>query len=592
MYFDQKYEISKDDYLAKVTDIQFLRRMVVYALPYRLQLALAVVVMLLYAMTSVAQPYLFKVAIDQYILPGDGAGLYRIAMLYLGLLCAEFTLFYTQIWLLQSTGQKIIYDIRQAIFKHLQTMSVKFFDRNPVGRLVTRVTNDTEAIKDMYTDVLVHLCGDIFMLFGIMGIMLYLYWQLALLVFTVILIVLLVSTIYRSRARVALREIRAQLAQINATLQENISGIRVIQAFRTEFKKYREFDQINLRHYQANLKDLKVFAVFRPLIDLIHSAALTMILWYGGGAVLQSQIEVGTLFAFITYIDKFFSPIKDLTEKYNILQSALAAAERVFALLDQQPEIQDPSFPAKVNDIKGKIEFKNVWFAYDQEDWILKNVSFEIQPGETIAIVGSTGAGKTTIINLINRLYDIQQGQILIDDVDIRELAQADLRRMIGVVFQDVFLFTGTIEENIRLNDPEITDDQVRQAARQVHAELLINKLPQQYETKIQQRGATLSFGERQLLAFARTLAFNRPILVLDEATANIDSETEALIQKALEALIFQRTTIIIAHRLSTIQRAERILVMHKGRIHEQGTHQQLLAKQGMYYRLYQMQFQ
>jgi len=592
MYFNQKYEISKDDYLAKVTDTQFLRRMVVYASPYRFQLVLAVVVMLIYAMTNVAQPYLFKVAIDQYILPGDEHGLYRIAMLYLGLLCAEFALFYMQIWLLQSTGQNIIYDIRQAIFSHLQTMSIKFFDRNPVGRLVTRVTNDTEAIKDMYTDVLVHLCGDIFMLLGIMAIMLYLYWQLALLVFTVILIVLLVSAIYRSRARAALRELRAQLAQINATLQENISGIRVIQAFRTEYKKYREFDQINLRHYQANLKDLKAFAVFRPLIDLIHSAALTMILWYGGGEILQSRIEVGTLFAFVNYIDKFFAPIKDLTEKYNILQSALAAAERVFALLDQQPEIQDPSFPVRVSEIKGKIEFKNVWFAYDQEDWILKNISFVIQPGETVAIVGSTGAGKTTIINLINRLYDIQRGQILIDDIDIRALAQADLRRMMGVVFQDVFLFSGTIRENIRLNDLEITDEQVRQAARQVHAEPLINKLPQHYETNLQQRGATLSFGERQLLAFARTLAFNRPILVLDEATANIDSETEALIQKALEALIFKRTTIIIAHRLSTIQRAKRILVMHKGRLYEQGTHQQLLVKQGIYYRLYQMQYQ
>jgi ATP-binding cassette, subfamily B, multidrug efflux pump len=592
MFHNPQYDIGKEENLARITDIRFIRRMLAYAKPYRFFIILTVLIMLLSALANIAQPYLLKIAIDKYIILKDIKGLQSITLLYMLMLFAEFALFYIQMWLLQYTGQKIIFDIRQAIFGHLQKMSIRFFDLNPVGRLVTRVTNDTEAIKDMYTDVLVHFCGDIFLLLSIMGIMLFLHWRLALVVFTVIPFLFFVTWFYRRRAREAFREIRTKLAQINAALQENIAGIRVIQAFNNEGKKYHDFEQINHSHYLAGLKELKTFAVFRPFIDLIYSATIALILWYGGGAVIQHSIEIGTLFAFVNYTEKFFWPIKDLAEKYNILQSALAGAERVFGLMDEQCEPQDTQSPMTLPVIQGKIEFNNVWFAYNEPEWILKDVSFTIEPGNTVALVGPTGAGKTTIINLINRMYEIQKGKILIDGIDIRRIQQADLRSLIGVVFQETFLFTGTIADNIRLGNDSITDDDVRKAARQVNAEPFIQRLPEGYNTKLQQHGTTLSFGQKQLLSFARTLAFNRPILVLDEATANIDTETEALIQYGLEKLSERRTTIVIAHRLSTVQKADNIVVIHKGRIAEVGTHQQLLTRKGIYYRLYQLQYQ
>jgi ATP-binding cassette subfamily B protein len=584
-------ETSEHDPILKLTDTQFIQRMLYYAKPYRYYLILAVIAMLLYSLTGIAQPYLLKIAIDRYIAARDIPGLDNVAVIYAAVLCGEFVLFYCQTWLLQLTGQKIIFALRQTVFQHLQNMPVRFFDQNPVGRLVTRATNDTEAIKEMYTDVFVNFCGDAFLLLGIMGMMLYLNWRLALLTFMMLPFIFWVAHLFRSRARQAYRKVRAQLAGINAALQENISGIRVIQAFCVEEKKYRQFEHLNKEHYLAGLQEVQTFALFRPLVDFINTAAIALILWFGGGAVLQSQLEIGTLIAFIQYIEKFFAPVRDLAEKYNILQSALAAAERVFLLLDHKPDITDPQKPVLLKNIQGKIEFKDVWFAYQEPEGILKGVSFLIEPGQKAAIVGPTGAGKSTIINLINRMYEIQKGHILLDGIDIREIRQEELRNLIGVVFQDVFLFTGSIEENIRLGNQNISTAQVIAAAEKVSAAEFITKLPDGYQSHIQQRGSTLSFGQRQLLAFARALAFNRPILLMDEATASIDTETEAHIQAAIASVTSRRTTIIVAHRLSTIQSADQIIVLHKGNITEQGTHEELLRRQGIYYRLYQMQY-
>lgn len=592
MRYNGRYEAGGNESILKLTDTQFVHRMLHYAKPYRYYLLLAVLAMLLYSLTGIVQPYLFKIAIDRYIIIKDISGLYNIAGIYIAVLFSEFLLFYGQNWLLQYTGQKIIFAIREAVFQHLQKMPIQFFDQNPVGRLVTRVTNDTEAIKEMYTDVFVNFCGDAFLLLSIMGMMLYLHWQLALLTIMILPVIFWVSILYRRHAREAFREARAQLARINAALQENIAGVRIIQAFSIEEKKYRQFKQINQQYYLAGLQEVRTYSLFRPLVDLINTFAITLVLWFGGGAAIQNQLEIGTLFAFILYIEKFFKPVRDLAEKYNILQSALAAAERVFLLLDHIPEIKDPETPVSLKSIRGKIEFKEVWFAYQEREWVLKGISFMIEPGQTVAIVGATGAGKSTIINLISRMYEIQKGQILIDGVDIRELRQEELRNLIGVVFQDVFLFTGTIEDNIRLGNHDISSSQVIAAAEKAHIAEFITKLPEGYQNRIQQRGFTLSFGQRQLLAFARALAFNRPILVMDEATANIDTETEAQIQAALESITVQRTTIIIAHRLSTIQKAHNIIVLHKGLIVEEGTHQELLSRQGIYYRLYQLQYE
>lgn len=583
------HSADNQDKILKLTDTQFIYRMLHYAKPYRHLLALAVLVMLLYSLTGVIQPYLFKIAIDRYISARDIPGLYQVAIIYAAALMAEFALFYGQTWLLQYSGQKIIFAVRQAVFQHLQAMPIQFFDHNPVGRLVTRVTNDTEAIKEMYTDVFVNFCGDAFLLLSIMGMMLYLNWRLALITFLLLPVIFGISNLYRRLARAAYRQVRAQLARINAILQENVGGMRIIQAFGIEEQKYRQFAQINEKLYQAGLQEVRTFAIFRPLVDLINTVAITLLLWFGGGAVLQHQLEFGTLFAFMQYIEKFFKPVRDLAEKYNILQSALAAAERVFLLLDRVPEIQDPVAPVAPQPLRGNIEFKDVWFAYQEPDWILKGVSFTLQPGQTAAIVGATGAGKSTIINLINRMYEIQHGQILLDGVDIREMRQSDLRNLIGVVFQDTFLFTGTMEDNIRLGNAEISSTQAIAAAQKTRADEFISQLPEGYQSQLLQRGFTLSFGQRQLLAFARALAFDRPILVMDEATANIDTETEALIQTALASVTAQRTTIIIAHRLSTIQNADQILVLHKGKVAESGNHQSLLAQKGMYYRLYQI---
>jgi ATP-binding cassette, subfamily B, multidrug efflux pump len=517
--------------------------------------------------------------------------LLRIGGLYLVLIVGSFLLNYAQTIILQWTGQRIIFNIRQQLFTHLQRLSIAFFDKNPVGRLVTRVMNDTEALNEMYSNMLVNLFKDVFILLGIIIVMFQTNVKLALISMICVPFVVIISQIYRHFARVAFRDTRVKLARINATLAENIAGMRIIQIFRREKQMDGEFKAINQEYFRASWRELLTFAIFRPSMELFNSIALIILLWYGGVRVIDASLQIGVLYMFVSYIQQFFQPINDLSEKYNILQGAMASSERMFQLLDTKDDILDPAQPKPLGEVKGRVEFKNVWFAYVGENWVLRDVSFTIEPGQTAAFVGATGAGKSSILSLISRFYDIQKGEILVDGVNIKDVSKADLRRAIGVVLQDVFLFTGTIRDNIRLAEPSITDQQIEAAIRHVNADTFINKLPGKLEEPVLERGTTFSAGQRQLIAFARALAFDPAILVLDEATSNIDTETEQLIQDALEKLTENRTTIVVAHRLSTIQHADKIIVMHKGRIREMGTHQELLSQEGMYYNLYQLQY-
>lgn len=521
----------------------------------------------------------------------DKKGIKKISLIFLLTITGSFVLNYIQVYILNYTGQRIIYNMRRELFAHLQKLSLSFFDRNPVGRLVTRVTNDMENLNEMYTAVLVNLFKDLLMLCGIILIMLRMNVRLALISFTVLPLIAVSAAIFRFHARNAYRQTRVKLAKINASLSENISGMRIIQIFNREPDKYREFEEINKEHLQAGMRELFVFAVFRPSMDLIYSLALSLLIWYGGARMLAGELPFGVVFAFINYIEQFFQPINDLTEKFNILQAAMASSERIFLLLDEKEALENPPAPIPLGRIKGDIEFKNVWFAYEGENWVLRDVSFKIQAGETAAFVGATGAGKTSIISLLSRLYDVQKGEILIDGKNIKEVDKYELRSQIGTVLQDVFLFSGDIKSNIRLNEKAIDDETIKQTSRFVNADKFIEKLPNGYDEEVKERGATFSAGQRQLLAFARALAFDPSVLVLDEATSNIDTETEILIQDAIKRIIRNRTTIVIAHRLSTIQHANKIIVLHKGKIREMGTHQELLAKKGMYYDLYLLQY-
>lgn len=512
------------------------------------------------------------------------------ALLILAICGAMFVLNYLQVYILQYTGQKIIYNIRQQLFEHVEGLSLSFFDKNPVGKIVTRLTNDVENLNEMYTEVVVYLIKDSFIVVGIIIAMFILDVKLAIVSIITLPAVVILTFIFRKYDRDAYRKVRARLSRINSALSENISGMKTIQIYGVEDKKYRQFDKINQSYYKATMGQIKIFAIFRPIMDMMYQLALCILIWVGGKSVMSLTLEFGVLYAFITYIRKLFEPIFDLSEKFDILQSAMASAERIFKLMDEKSIIENPKAPVKVGGFKGNIDFKHVWFAYNDEDWVLKDVSFSIKKGETIAFVGATGAGKTSIISLLTRLYDIQKGEILIDGINIKDMSKEELRKNVATVLQDVFLFTGDIKGNVRLNSDEITDEQVVEACKYVNADTFIEKLKGKYDAKVNERGTTFSQGERQLIAFARAIAFNPPILVLDEATANIDTETEALIQDALSKLTKGRTTIVVAHRLSTIRNADKIIVMHKGRIREVGTHNELLAKNGLYSNLYKLQ--
>lgn len=584
-------DFKEEDDLGKAFDARLLKRLLKYAKPYIGLISLCFVLLFLITITDLARPYLIKIAIDDYMANSDKQGLQNISLLFLATIIGGFIFNYIQIYLLNYTGQKIIYSMRQELFSHIQRMSLAFFDKNPVGRLVTRVTNDMENLNEMYTSVLVNLFKDILLLVGIVGIMLQMNAKLALISFIAMPLIVVSVSIFRKQSRKAFRLVRVKLAKINATLSENISGMKIIQIFNQENFKNDEFYHINKEYREASMRELLVFAVFRPSMDLIYSFALALLIWYGGGQVLNDTLPFGVLFAFINYIDQFFKPINDLSEKFNILQSAMASSERIFLLLDEEENIKNPELPLPLDRIKGEIEFKDTWFAYEKENWVLRDINFKINPGETVAFVGATGAGKTSIISLITRLYDIQKGNIFIDGKSIKEVDKYELRSQIGVVLQDVFLFTGDIKGNIRLNNNDITNEKIEDVANFVNADRFIKKLPDKYNEEVKERGSTLSSGQRQLLAFARALAFDPAILVLDEATSNIDTETEILIQDAIKKVIKGRTTIVIAHRLSTIQHADKIIVMHKGKIREMGTHQELLEQKGMYHDLYLLQY-
>lgn len=521
----------------------------------------------------------------------DLSGINRIAIYFFLVILFTFLFNYIQVYILNYTGQKIIFNIREEVFNHIQSLNVSFYDKNPIGKLVTRVTNDTETLNEMYTSVLVNLFKDIFMLLGITIIMIQLNYKLALIAFALLPIILVISIVFRNKIRVVYRLARLQLAKINSSLSEYFTGMKTIQIFNKEKKIKKKFDKINNDYLNTNLKQMKIYALLRPSIEIVRSIGIALLVYYGGGRVISNVIEFGVLYLFIDYLQKFFVPIMDLAEKYNVLQASMASSERIFNVLDDNSFVENDKNPIKLDKIKGKIEFKNVWFSYDDENWVLKNINFVIHPGQTVAFVGSTGAGKTSIINLITRFYDIQKGEILLDDINIKNIDKYELRRYIGVVLQDVFLFTGTIEDNIKLNNSDIKRGKIEEVSEYVNATHFINRLKNGYEEAVMERGSTLSSGERQLLSFARTLVYNPSILILDEATANIDTETEILIQDALEKLIKGRTSIAIAHRLSTIQHADNIIVLSKGEIKETGNHQELLKKEGIYYNLYKLQY-
>jgi ATP-binding cassette subfamily B protein/subfamily B ATP-binding cassette protein MsbA len=522
----------------------------------------------------------------------DLNGLLRIGLIFIAALILGFVFNFLQIYTMEYAGQKVMYDLRMKVFSHLQSLSLTFFDKNPVGRLVTRATNDVETLNQMFTEVLLTFFKDIFLIIGILVVLLRTNWKLALVSFTVLPVIGYATYYFSRKVRDAFRLVRLKIAKLNATLQENFSGMRVVQIFRRELENLCRFKGINHEVYLAHMRQIRVYAVFMPLVEIVSSAAIAIIIWYGGGQVVRDTLSLGALVAFLTYIQMFFRPIRDLTQKYNIMQSAMASSERIFMLLDTQEIVPEPESPVSGNGFKGELEFKDVWFAYKEDEWVLQNVSFKVKPGESVAIVGATGAGKTSIINLLERFYDVRKGQVLLDGKDVRSLPKPYLRTHIGLVMQDVFLFAGDIKGNIRLGNEDISDEDIEQMACHVNAHPFIQRLPNGYDESVKERGATLSVGQRQLLAFARALAFDPKVLILDEATSSIDTETERLIQDALIKLLEGRTSIVIAHRLSTIQHVDRIIVLHKGRIVEEGPHSELLKKKGFYYRLYNLQYQ
>ena len=624
----------EEEVLGKAYDSRLMKRLLRYLTPYKWQVAIALGSIFLKVGADVLGPYLTKIVIDRYLAPVPGlhtrfdrflssnpfAGIAQIAALYVGLLVFSFLLEYLQTYYMQWAGQMVMFDLRKEIFRHLQRMHIGFYDRNPVGRLVTRVTSDVDALNEMFTSGVVSIFEDVFVLAGIVAIMLHMNPKLALITFAVLPLIAIATKIFRDKVRDSYRRIRVAIARINAYLQEHVSGMVVLQLFNREQRAFAKFSDVNASHMDAFKDAIMAHAVYYPVVEILSSIAIACVIWFGGNDVIRGATTIGILAAFIQYAQRFFRPIQDFSEKYNILQSAMASSERIFKLLDTPVEITSPAVTKKPEG-PGRIEFDHVWFAYRnipidtgdgkngkgaraaedrathttqpllEPDWVLRDVSFVIEPGETVAIVGHTGAGKTTIISLLMRFYDVQKGAIKIDGVDVKDMDLADLRRRYGVVLQDPFLFTGTVEGNIRLGTQFITDEDVQQAAIDVNLAEFIRTLPQGFKEEVRERGSTLSTGQKQLISFARALAHNPKILILDEATSSVDTETEFKVRDALSRMVEGRTSVVIAHRLSTVQRADKIIVMHKGVVREEGTHQQLLAQRGIYYKLYQLQY-
>jgi ATP-binding cassette subfamily B multidrug efflux pump len=660
---------QEEEVLGKAYDSRLMARLLKYLRPYRWQVAIALISILLKSFADVLGPYLTKIAIDRYLAPKGAAtttssgiwswlsphattGIAQIAAIYVGLLVLTFLLEFLQTYYMQWTGQKVMFDLRRQIFRHLQRLHVAFFDKNPVGRLVTRVTTDVDALNEMFTSGVVSIFEDLFVLFGILGVMLCMNWKLALITFAVLPFIVVATKIFRDRVRDSYRRIRVAIARINSYLQEHISGMVVLQLFNRERKAYNRFEEINRSHMDAYKDAIMAYSVYYPVVEILSAIAIACVIWFGGGDIMRNTsvtsvavsfnwktlvafrlvpavASLGVLVAFIQYALRFFRPIMDFSEKYNILQSAMAASERIFKLLDTPVQVVSPAV-TKRPEGPGRIEFDHVWFAYREvaeqnsktdgeaegsveikarvgtetpaglrpegsaavsPDWVLRDVTFAIEPGETVAIVGHTGAGKTTLISLLLRFYDVQEGAVKIDGVDVKDMDLANLRSRFGVVLQDPFLFSGTIGGNIRLGTKRIQDADVEQAAEDVNLADFIRALPKRFDEEVRERGSTLSTGQKQLISFARALAHEPKILILDEATSSVDTETEFRVRDALNRMVEGRTSLIIAHRLSTVQRADKIIVMHKSQVREMGTHQQLLAQRGIYFKLYQLQY-
>ena len=627
--------LHEEEVLGKAYDSRLMKRLLTFLRPYKWQTGVALGAIILKSGADVLGPYLTKIAVDRYLVrvPGQRSlfdfflsnrplvGIAQIAALYVGLLSFSFFLEFLQTYFMQWTGQKVMFDLRSQIFRHLQRMHIGFYDKNPVGRLVTRVTTDVDALNEMFTAGVVSVFEDVFVLAGIIAIMLHMNWKLALITFAVLPLIAIATKIFRDKVRDSYRRIRVAIARINAYLQEHVSGMVVLQLFNREERAFNKFSDVNAVHMEAFKDAIMAHAVYYPVVEILSATAIACVIWFGGNDVIRGTATLGVLVAFMQYAQRFFRPIQDLSEKYNILQSAMASSERVFKLLDAPVEITSPGV-TKTPQGPGRIEFDHVWFAYrnipietgndhvgmglrpvqverssavvsgaTEPDWVLRDVSFAIQPGQTVAIVGHTGAGKTTIISLLMRFYDVQKGAIKIDGVDVKEMDLTDLRRRFGVVLQDPFLFTGTVEGNIRLGTEGIEDADVEQAAEDVNLADFIRTLPRGFKEEVHERGSTLSTGQKQLISFARALAHDPKILILDEATSSVDTETEFRVRDALDHMVEGRTSVVIAHRLSTVQRADKIIVMHKGQVREMGTHQQLLAQRGIYWKLYQLQY-
>jgi ATP-binding cassette subfamily B protein len=606
----------EEEVLGKAYDGRLMRRLLGYVRPYRGMAAGAVALIIVSSLLELVGPLATAVALDLFIRPQGEAtqvssagravaellaaagwhptpaqGIAAAALIYLTALVLSFGVLYLQGLVMLVMGQYIMRDLRDQVFRRLQEQPVGFFDRNPIGRLVTRVTTDIDALNELFTSGLVSIFGDIVLLAGIIGVLFWLDWRLALVTFAILPLLGALTLWFRVRARQSYRDVRVKIARINAFLQEHVTGMSVLQLFNREARAYRDFAAVNDDHRQANVRAIFYYAVYYPTVELITALGLGLIIWYGGGQVVARALSLGALIAFLQYAQRFYQPLSDLSEKYNILQAAMASSERVFRLVDREAEIVSPPDAHAPPAVRGEIAFDGVTFAYKAGEPVLRDVSFRVEPGQTVAVVGHTGAGKTTLTNLLLRFYDVGAGAVRVDGVDVRRWELGRLRSAIGMVLQDVFLFSGTLGGNIRLGSPQIDDERVRWAAREVHALPFIEKLEQGFDTPVRERGAGLSVGQKQLIAFARALAFDPKVLILDEATSSVDTETEQLIQRALERLLRGRTSLVIAHRLSTIQRADRILVMHKGELREQGTHQELLAERGIYYRLYQLQY-
>ncbi len=581
----------EEEILGKAYDGRLMVRILRYLKPYWKLLAVAFVFLLLQTGAQLMGPYLTKIAIDQYIDQGDLDGLDRMALAYLGVVIFGFVVLFIQTYTTESTGQRAMHDLRMEVFSHLQKQDLAYFDRNAVGRLMTRTINDVETLNELFSTGVVGLLADVAIVFGIAGMMFWLNWQLALVCLAAFPAILYISRFYRRRAREVYRESRLILGRLNAGLQENLAGAATIQAFGQEDKMYRRFHEVNLNYRDVLLRSIRYNAVFFPVIELFSALTIGLLLWYGGQLILADAVQAGVLVAFIQYIQRMYQPIRDLAEKYNIMQAAMASAERIFALLDTPETIKNPPRPKRVDKAAGDVEFKDVWLAYTPGEPVLKNISFRLRPGEKIALVGATGGGKTSIISALCRFYEVERGAILVDGVDIREWNKQELRRHLGLVLQDVFLFSGDIAANITLGDPRIGETCMLDAARRAQVARFIEKLPGRYNEEVQERGSTFSQGQRQLLSFARALAFDPKILILDEATSSVDTQTEMLIQQALDELLKDRSALIIAHRLSTIKHVDRILVIHKGEIWEEGSHEALLARGGLYARLYDLQY-